>query len=93
MSESNKKFALLSQLDNIIDNNGVNDNIYEYDFYDIDTIILNNVEQQIKDDCNVHITLHFDELIVEIYKDDKLCNSYSLPYMFFNSLHLIGGNL
>ena len=86
----NEKFSLLSQIDNIIENDCVNNDIYEYYFTDIKTIITNNVCHDTYGHV-VHVILYLDELIVEIMNDDKVCYSYTLPYIFIDNFHLIGG--
>lgn len=88
MSEIDKKLSLLSRLDSIIDDNYVNNDVYQYEFSTIQTVILNSVCIDTKE-YNVRIILYLDELIIELLKDDKVQMSYALPYPFVDNLHLL----
>lgn len=89
MSEDSKKLSFLSKLDNILQDNYINNEVARYDFGAVDTVILNNVVHNISNDEHVSFVLHLDELIVEIYREGSLKNSYSLPYCFIDDIHII----
>lgn len=91
MKEISKKLSFLDQLDNILYNNYVNNEVYEYTFNNMKTVILNNIQYDTSD-YKVHIVLYLDELILELYKNGKVCKSYSLPYIFVEDIHLIEGD-
>lgn len=90
MSEDDtKKFSFLSKLDNILQDNYINDEVVRYDFGSVGTVILNNVVHNISSDEHASFILSLDELVVEIYKEGNLKNSYSLPYCFVDDIHII----
>lgn len=88
MKEEHKKFSFISELDSILHDNYINNKISKYTFNSICTIILNNVRYDVSKDEYVSIILHLDELIIEIYKENDLKSSYSLPYCFVNDIHI-----
>ena len=79
MKEERKKISLLTNLYDILFNNCVNTNIFDYKFYSISTLIVNGVNFHTSGKV-VRIILHLDELIIEIYYTDNKYQSYSLPY-------------
>ena len=89
MQEDNKKLSLLTCLDNILQNNFVNNEIVDYEFYSMRTLIVNHVVHDVSDNI-VKFILYLDELLIEIYKEDNGdCNSYSLPYSFIDEIYII----
>ena len=92
MQEDNKKLTLLSDLNSIIDNDCVNDLVRYYTFTSIKTIILNKVYHYINEDEMVKIILFFDEILVEVYKDNSVIRSFSLPYEYISEFIVILGD-
>lgn len=88
MQEDDKKFSFLNHLDTILQNNFVNDEVVEYEFYSMNTLIVNHVTHDVKDNI-VKIILYLDELLIEINEKDGKCHSYSLPYNFIDEIHII----
>jgi hypothetical protein len=88
MKEENKKFSFISKLDNVLQDNYINNDIVKYTFYSVCAVILNNVRYNVNQDEYVIFILHLDELIVEIYRENDLKSSYSLPYCFIDDIHI-----
>ena len=88
MKESKKKFSLLANLDNIVSNNFVNTKVFIYDFYSINTLIINAIEYNVSGKF-VKIILYLDELIIEIYNDDDICQTFTLPYTLVDELYIL----
>lgn len=88
MKELNKKLSFLSKLDNILEDNYNND-VTKYIFDSVRQVVLNHVSHEISNDEYVVFILHLDELIFEVHQDDKLKNSYSLPYCFVDDVYIL----
>ena len=92
MKEENKKLALLSDLNTISDNNCCNNTVHDYTFDSIKTIIINKVYHYINEEEVVKITLFIDEILVEVYNDNSVVKSFSLPYEFIAEFIIILGD-
>ena len=89
MTEDSKKFSLLTNLNNILSNNYVNNRVFKYTFSSMHTLIINDVEYNVAD-CIVVIILYLDEFIVEIYTDKETLNqSLSLPYNTIHEIYIL----
>lgn len=87
MNENNKKISLLNRLDKILSNDCVNADIYDYEFYTANELVINNVNIDIYG-ATVRIVLYLDELIIEVYQEDEKWQSYSIPYNFIDNFHI-----
>lgn len=84
MDEKNNKISLLTKLDDIIFNSYINTEIVEYLFHSAYLLILNYIELNVKNDT-VKITLHLDEIVLELYSESGCFKSFSLPYEFVST--------
>ena len=87
MKENKKKLSLLANLDNILSNNFINTKPYDYKFYSMKMLVINDVSYDVSEKV-VQIILYLDELIIEIHGDSEH-QSYTLPYNFVNNLHIL----
>ena len=87
MTENSKKLSLLTNLNNILYNNFVNTHVFIYNFYSMDTLIVNDVSYNVSDK-NVKIVLYLDELLIEICGTEEYKN-ISLPYQMVNELYIL----
>ena len=92
MQEENKKLALLSDLNTITDNNCCNNTVHDYTFNSVNTIIINKVCHYINEKEVVKIILFIDEILVEVYNNDNVVKSFSLPYEFITEFIIILGD-
>lgn len=88
MGDNNKKISLLNHLDDILSNNCVNTNIYDYKFYTVNELIINYVNISTYG-AIVRVILHLDDFMVEIYRDNIKVESYSVPYIFIENFHIL----
>lgn len=88
MGDNSKKISLLGRLDEILSNNYVNTDVYEYEFSSIKELILNYVTIDVRDSI-VKVTLHLDDFIIEVYKFEQKWESYSVPYEFIDNFHIL----
>lgn len=88
MTEDSKKFSLLSNLNNILSNNYVNNRIFKYEFVSMHTFIINDISYDVKN-CTVVITLYLDEFIVEYYDKKILKGSLALPYNAIQEIYIL----
>lgn len=88
MKEEGKKISLLTNLYDILFNNYVNTNIFDYKFYSMLALIVNGVNFNISGK-NVRIILHFDELIIEIYSTNGEYQKCNLPYNLIDDIHIL----
>lgn len=88
MKEERKKISLLTNLYDILFNNFVNNNIFDYKFYSMSNLILNGINFNVSGKI-VRIILHLDELIIEIYYSDSKYQSYTLPYNLIDDMYIL----
>ena len=88
MKEERKKISLLTNLYDILFNNFVNNNIFDYKFYSMSNLILNRIDFNVFGKI-VCIILHLDELIVEIYYSDSKYQTCTLPYNLINDIYIL----
>ena len=88
MREDRKKFSLLTNLNNILVNNCVNNKVFKYDFSSMHTLIINNINYDVSDYI-VTIILYLDEFIVELYNKEKLQKSLALPYNTIKEVYIL----
>lgn len=88
MGDNSKKISLLSHLDDILSNNYVNTDVYDYEFHRVNELIINYVNINAYG-AVVRVILHLDDFIVEIYRNDIKVESYSVPYIFIENFHIL----
>lgn len=88
MNEERKKISLLTNLYDILFNNFVNNNIFDYKFYSMSNLILNGINFNVSGKI-ICIILHLDELIIEIYYSDSKYQSCTLPYNLINDIYIL----
>ena len=91
MQETDKKLSLLSRLDTILQDDFVNNEVSEYEFCSMRTLIVNHVTHDVKGNI-VNIILYLDELLIEISEENGKSHSYSLPYNFIDEIYIILGD-
>ena len=88
MTEDSKKFSLLTNLNNILSNNYVNNKVFKYEFSSMHTLIVNDINYDVADNLVV-IILYLDEFIVEIYNKESLKQSFALPYNTIQEVYIL----
>lgn len=89
MREDSKKFSLLSNLNNILSNNYVNNKVFKYKFYNMNVLIINDVEYDVKNNVVV-IILYLDDFILELYDNkNNLQRSLMLPYNTIKEVYIL----
>lgn len=88
MGDNSKKISLLNHLDDILSNNCVNTDVYDYEFHRVNELIINYVNINAYG-AVVRVILHLDDFIVEIYRNDIKVESYSVPYIFIENFHIL----
>lgn len=88
MKEDRKKFSLLTNLNNILSNNYVNNRVFKYEFSSMHTLIINKINYDVSDYI-VTIILYLDEFIVELYDKENLKKSLALPYNTITEIYIL----
>ncbi len=90
MTEKRKKISLLNNLDDILNNNFVNNQVFTYVFYTMKLLVINNITYDVSDKI-VTIILYLDEIIIKIDDNDKPF-SFTFPYIFIADIHIFLGD-
>lgn len=87
MSDIKKKFSLLNDLDNIIEQE---ENVLSsYYFYDVGKLIINEVYMLIPVDASLHIMLRNGYMTFKIYDGSKLLFAFEIECKALNDFHLL----
>lgn len=87
MTESRKKISLLTNLDNILGHNYVNNHVFTYNFDSMIMLCVNDVSYDVSDK-HVKIVLYLDEMIIEM-KNNFDCQTISLPYAIIEKVYIL----
>lgn len=87
MKEEKKRISLLTNLYDILFNGCISNNVFDYKFYSMSTLIINGTDFNVSGRV-VRIILYLDELMIEVCTDEK-CQNYGLPYSLIEDIHIL----